>query len=136
MAYAPDARPAPCVAQHRLAWCMMARNQLPPTASSVWVEMPFMRGPVGAQRLREWLPVVRDNRAQTATRRQRVLAHEWAGKRLCLILSLKEARHWSGYIPPAKDEHGRIRANPVRQDLIALLRDVEKADNLAAEDFE
>lgn len=114
----------------------MVRSNLPPTASSVWPEMPFMRGPVGAQRLREWLPVLREIRAKTAVRRQRVLAHDWACKRLCLILGIKEARQWNGYLPPMRDDRESARSNPVRQNLIELLRDVEKADNLAAEDLE
>jgi len=106
----------------------MARRDTPRTATSVWVEMPFMRGPVGAQRLREWLPVLRDIRAKTAARRQRVLAHEWACKRLCLILDIKEARHWNGYIPPATDDRDKARRNPTREDLIALLKEVAAAD--------
>jgi len=114
----------------------MGRKDASPSASSVWPEMPFMRGPVGAQRLREWLPVQREIRAKTAARRQRVLAHEWACKRLCLILGIKEARQWNGYIPPARDDKGDIRPNPVRQNLNELLRDVEKAEGLAAEVIE
>jgi hypothetical protein len=95
-----------------------------PRASSVWPEMPFMRGPVGAQRLRELLPVLRDVRARTLARRERVLAHEWACKRVCLILNLKDARQWNGYIPAAGDR------TPVRDALVDLCKEVEAAEGL------
>jgi hypothetical protein len=101
-----------------------------PRASSVWPEMPFMRGPVGAQRLRELLPVLRDVRAKTAARRARVLAHEWACRRLCLILNLKDAQQWNGYVPPARDDYGS------RDALIKLLHDVAAADGMGDADPE
>lgn len=114
----------------------MVRSNLPPTAASVWVEMPFMRGPVGAQRLREWLPVLRDIRARTAARRQRVLAHDWACKQLCVILSLSDAKAWNGYIPPARDDRDRARRNPTREALIALCKEVAAADQCEPEHLE
>lgn len=101
-----------------------------PRASSVWPEMPFMRGPVGAQRLRELLPVLRDVRTKTEARRTRVLAHAWACRRVCLILNLKEAKQWNGYIPPARDDRGALTHNPVREALIELLKEVEAAEDL------
>jgi hypothetical protein len=101
-----------------------------PRASSVWVEMPFMRGPVGAQRLRELLPVLRDVREKTQLRRARVLSHEWACRRVCLILNLPDARQWNGYIPPARDDHGRRPSNPIREALIELCKEVEAAEGL------
>lgn len=105
----------------------MATN-VPKKASSVWVELPCMRGPVGAQRLRQWLPVHREIQARTAARRERVLAHDWACKRLCRILRLSEARMWNGFIPPASDQLGRLDDNPIRAALIKLLHDVEDAE--------
>jgi hypothetical protein len=101
----------------------------PPTkASSVWPEMPFMRGPVGAQRLREWLPVQRQIRENTAKRRERVLAHEWARKRLRAILHIERSEQWNGFIPPATDQHGHCHRNPVRDALIELCKDVVQAE--------
>lgn len=101
-----------------------------PRASSVWPEMPFMRGPVGAQRLRELLPVLRDVSIKTQARRDRVLAHQWACRRLCLILNLQDARQWNGYIPPALDDRGSASRNPIREALIELLKEVEAAEGL------
>lgn len=102
-------------------------------ASSVWPEMPFMRGPAGAQRLREWLPDYRQRRAATAARRERVLAHDWACKRLCLILGLTDARNWNGYVPELRNTDGAINPYENRRALIELLRDVDTADRNAAE---
>lgn len=99
-----------------------------PRASSVWPEMPFMRGPTGAQRLREWLPKSREIRAATATRRERVLAHDWARTRLCQILLISDAQRWNGYVPPSRDEHGRPVRSELRRALIELLREVGAAD--------
>lgn len=96
--------------------------------SSVWVEMPFMRGPAGAERLRQWLPTARQNREAAANRRARVLAHPWASKRLCLILELDDARKWNGFVPPARDPEGQPNQHPSRRELIELLRDVATAD--------
>lgn len=99
-------------------------------ASSVWPEMPFMRGPAGAQRLRQWLPAQQQIRAKTAARRERVLAHEWARKRLSRILgvALVDVVKWNGFVPPATDQTGRPDHNPLRDDLMQLLHDVEAAE--------
>jgi hypothetical protein len=95
----------------------------------VWVEMPFMRGPIGAQRLREWLPEQRQIRERTAARRERVLAHEWARKRICRILGHTDAAKWNGYIPPAtRASDGKVDDNPIRDALIQLLHEVEDAE--------
>ncbi|WP_344144363.1 hypothetical protein, partial [Polymorphospora rubra] len=101
-------------------------------ASSVWTEMPFMRGPIGAERLRAWLPTQRTNRTRATNRRERVLAHDWARTRLCQILQLTDARKWNGYVPPGVDEHGRPVRDERRHALIELLRDVQAADEQAA----
>lgn len=99
-----------------------------PRASSVWPEMPFMRGPKGAERLRQWLPKSREIRANTAARRERVLAHDWARERLCHILYISDARKWNGYVPPSRDEHGRPFRSEQRRALIELLREVGAAE--------
>lgn len=102
-------------------------------ASSVWPEMPFMRGPAGAERLRAWLPDYRAKRNKNAARRERVLAHDWACKRLCQILNLTDARQWNGYVPPLKDADGRINPYESRRLLMGLLRDVAAADPQAVD---
>lgn len=101
--------------------------------SSIWPEMPFMRGEIGSARLREWLPQHRQIRAQTAHRRARVLAHPWATKRLCDILGLANAEQWNGYVPPNTDEHGRANTSPTRRALVELLREVDQFDQGAGE---
>lgn len=106
----------------------MASN-ISPRASSIWPQMPFMRGPAAAQRLREWLPQYRERRAEIAARRERVLAHEWARKRLCTILGLSDARNWNGYVPEARDADGRLNPYESRRALIELLREVAAADS-------
>lgn len=100
----------------------------PAKASSVWPEMPFMRGPRGAERLREWLPQLREIREQTAARRARVLAHDWAKKELCLILGLKKAEQWNGYVAPHLAGEGHVNDSPKRVALIELLRKVAERE--------
>lgn len=98
---------------------------------SVWPEMLFMRGPKGAERLRVWLPEARRIRAAALARRDRVLAHDWARRRLCHIFSYARPEQWNGYVPPARDEHGQLNKSPYRRALIELLADVEAADHQA-----
>ena len=57
----------------------------PRRISSVWTELPFMRGPQAAERLREWRQVHAEVKRQCAERRARVLAHDWAHKELCRV---------------------------------------------------
>lgn len=102
-------------------------------ASSVWPEMPFMRGPKGAERLREWLPEQRRIHEQALRRRARVLAHDWACKRLCHILALTDASHWNGYVPTSHDDQGRINNSAIRHSLVELLREVANADSAEGE---
>lgn len=102
------------------------QRRAPARMRSVWPEMPFMRGPDGAARLREWLPQQQEIRRKHAARRDRVLAHDWAASRLRLILGLSDARHWNGYVAPATD--GRQNDSPIRAALLELLRDVEQAE--------
>ncbi|MFE9955860.1 hypothetical protein [Micromonospora sp. NPDC005299] len=113
----------------------MASNNSP-RASSIWPQMPFMRGPAAAQRLREWLPQYRQQRNEIANRRERVLAYDWACKRLCQILSLSHARNWNGYVPPYKDADGRVNTYETRRELIELLREVAAADRAGQEPAE
>lgn len=108
----------------------MPSNQ-PPRASSVWPEMPFMRGPVGAQRLRDLIPALRSARQQVEKNKARVLAHDWARKRLCVILNLSDAKQWNGYVPPARDHLGVLAHNPVREALMELFKEVRAAEDLA-----
>ncbi|MDP8971184.1 MAG: hypothetical protein M3N52_11965 [Actinomycetota bacterium] len=97
--------------------------------ASVWVQAPFLRGPQGAERLRQWLPQHREIRARCAARRERVLRHEWARARLCRLLGIADAGMWNGYVPPALDQRGQPdTGNAVRRELVALLKDVEKAE--------
>ncbi|MCG5460823.1 hypothetical protein MED01_004249 [Micromonospora sp. MED01] len=110
----------------------MASNNSP-RASSIWPQMPFMRGPVAAQRLRDWLPQYRERRAEVAARRERVLAHEWARKQLCTILGLSDARNWNGYIPEARNADGVLNPYESRRALIELLREVAAADGAGQE---
>jgi hypothetical protein len=100
--------------------------------------MSFMRGEKGAARLREWRITSRDTRTRALTRRDRVLAHDWAAKRLCLILDITRAEHWTGYVPPRLDGDGRLDTTPARSALVALLLDVASADGeaLPVEDTE
>lgn len=113
----------------------MASN-LSPRASSIWPQMPFMRGPAAADRLREWLPQYRQQRAEIAARRERVLAHDWACKRLCQILGLSNARNWNGYLAPYRDADGRVNHYETRSALIELLREVAAADRAGQESGE
>lgn len=100
-------------------------------ASSVWPEMPFMRGPQAAERLHELLPVLRDNRRRALQRRDRVLAHDWARRRLCIILQTTDAKKWNGFLPLAENNLGDLRKSEIRHSLIELLRDVAAADKAA-----
>lgn len=100
----------------------------PRRIASVWPEMPVMRGPAGAERLREWLPRARQIREANASRRQRVLAHEWARTRLRHLLDLERAEQWTGFVPPVHDSSGGFNDSPVRRALVELLRDVEQAE--------
>lgn len=111
----------------------MSRGGPPVRMNSIWPEMPFMRGPEGAQRLREWLPQLRQIRAQAANRRARVLAHPWAAKRLCDILGLSSAEHWNGYVPPTTDQEGQANTSETRRALVELLREVDQFDQGASE---
>ncbi len=98
----------------------------PMRAVSVWPEMPFMRGPQGAERLRQWIRMQREVKDQCAARRRRVLAHDWARERLRLIFHLADAEQWNGYVPPVRDEHDRLNTSSHRRELMALLHDVER----------
>lgn len=113
----------------------MASNNSP-RASSIWPQMPFMRGPDAAQRLRDWLPHYRERRAEIAARRERVLAHAWACKRLCTILGLSDARNWNGYVPEARNTDGTPNTYESRRALIELLREVAAADGVGQESGE
>jgi hypothetical protein len=97
--------------------------------ASVWAEMPFMRGPIGAARLREWLPRHHQIRAEALARRDRVLAHDWAAKRLCSILMLSRAEQWNGYVPPATDAEGNANTSPTRRAMLELFREIVQAES-------
>lgn len=110
-------------------------------AAGIWREMPFMRGPVGAERLVELRAVVGEQRKECADRRARVLAHPWARTRLKEILYLADANMWNGWVPPrfiAEDSDGinnhaekypggrRKNDSPSRTALIQLLHDIDR----------
>lgn len=91
----------------------------PRKASSVWPEMSCMRGPEGAERLHRLVPLLRANRDACAARREAVLRHDWARRRLCHILTIARPDQWNGYVPPAG-------ASPTRRALVALLAEVDE----------
>lgn len=104
---------------------------IPPRASSLWDATPFARG---ARKL-DLQQRQRDARQQAQQRRERVLKHEWASKRLCTLFGYKSATQWNGYVPPAADpaENGgaqlaRRNTAPHRAALVQLLRDVAHFD--------
>ena len=71
---------------------------------------------------------IRDQARRAAlARRDRVLAHGWAASRLCEILRLERPGQWTGYVPPARDCHGRTETSPARALLRARRRDVDVA---------
>lgn len=92
--------------------------------ASVWTELPFMRGPQGADRLRQWGRAQSEIKRQCAARRERVLAYDWARRRLCAIFGYTRAENWNGYVPPARDSEDLINTSPGRRQLMDLLRDV------------
>lgn len=92
------------------------------------------RGPRSAAMERVQLEV----RRKCQERRARVLAHDWARKRLCEIFGYDEpgrppgdgARKWNGYVPPAfnpltKENRALPNTSPYRAKLLDLLRDVD-----------
>lgn len=103
----------------------------PAKASSVWREMPFIKGHKGPGRLRELTIILAASAEQARVRRARVLAHEWARRRLCLIFGYKDANHWNGYVPgktlPPDIGSDELRPNtsPHRAALVQLIRDVD-----------
>lgn len=104
----------------------------PARASSVWLGMPCINGPKGAERLRELVPMLHAAQAQREERRARVLAHPWARARLCHIFGYKKAGNWNGYVPPRSDpaedkgnQLARPNTSPQRAALVQLLRDVQ-----------
>jgi hypothetical protein len=101
---------------------------------SVWPEMPFMRGPEGAERLRWWMQEQRSIRTAVENRRARVLAYEWAATRLRHILQIADARHWNGFVPPLLDHEGDPNSSSIRRALIELLRDVAETDQKGSVD--
>jgi hypothetical protein len=101
----------------------------PRRVSSVWTELPFMRGPEAADRLREWARAHAEVKRQTAERRQRVLVHDWARPQLCRILGLSRAENWYGFVAPARNPDGDLNTSPTRRALVALLREVEQFEN-------
>jgi hypothetical protein len=100
----------------------------PASAGSVWTELPFMRGPQGAERLRAWARQQSEVKRACAARRERVLAYDWARARLCRVLSLSRAENWNGFVPPARDSDGQINTSSRRRELMDLLRDVAQFD--------
>lgn len=105
----------------------------PRKQGSVWPGMPFMRGPQGADRLRQWLSQSNVIHAATLSRRERVLAHPWACKRLCEIFGYKRPQQWTGFVPPARGPDGELNTSPYRRALMELLHDVEEADKAIAD---
>lgn len=106
----------------------------PGKASSVWPLMPFMRGQKAATRLRDLMPQLAAAHARAAARRERVLRHEWARKRLCSICGYKRAEQWNGHVPPARTPDGALNTSPVRRALVELLREVAEYEQHSAED--
>lgn len=104
----------------------------PVKASSVWREMPFIKGSKGPGRLRELTQILSASADQARERRTRVLAHDWARRRLCLIFGYSDANHWNGYVPgktlPPDVRSDELRPNPSphRAALVQLLRDVHE----------
>jgi len=102
----------------------------PKQASSVWMEMPFMRGPEGARRLSEWARAHAVIRRQCSERRARVLLHDWAAVRLCRIFGYSQAGNWNGFVPPARDSSDdRVNTSSQRRELMELLHDIERFEN-------
>lgn len=106
-------------------------TSVPPRASSVWAVMPAAT----EVRRRERQRIQEEARQQCQQRRERVLAHEWACKRLCQIFSYKQATQWNGYVPPKWDplpdrlsEPRKLNTSPHRKALVQLLHDVDEFD--------
>lgn len=91
---------------------------------NIWPQMPFMRGPKAAERLRQLTADLAIVAQAAQTRRDRVIAHPWAAKRLCLIFGYQRPEQWTGYVPPSTTAEGTHNDSPWRAELIQLLRDV------------
>ncbi len=112
----------------------MGRRDIPQRASTAWGKTAA----VGARtaRGRELIAILAESRRQAAARRDRVLRHDWATKRLCVIFGYKQATQWSGYVPPRSDpadDHGpqlsRPNTSPHRAALVQLLRDIKQFED-------
>lgn len=106
----------------------MARNDIPQLASTAWGKTPVAKTARG----RELARVQAEARRQCQARRERVLKHEWAQKRLCKIFGYKQATQWNGYIPPRADplpdtghQVAKPNTSPFRAALNQLLKDVK-----------
>ena len=99
--------------------------------TSVWRDMPFTRHPKAKERLTELSAALTKASDDAKARRERVLKHEWAQKRLCQIFGYTKAEQWRGYIPPRLDPETDgeqsfrpLNQSPYRRDLIRLLHEV------------
>ena len=99
-------------------------SERPAFKGGIWPQMPFMRGPKAAERMRQLNADLAIVSQAATTRRTRVLAHPWAAKRLCLIFGYSRPEQWSGYVPPATTAEGDHNDSPLRAALLELLREV------------
>lgn len=103
----------------------------PTRASSSWGSTPPAKG----SRRFDLQRIQREARETAQQRRERVLKHEWAAKRLCKIFGYASATQWNGYVPPKADplpdkgpQVAKPNTSPFRAALMQLLRDVEHFD--------
>lgn len=108
----------------------MARDDIPQLASTAWGKTPAV---AKSARGRELLRIQAEAKRQCVARRERVLKHHWAAKRLCAVFGYKSATQWNGYVPPRADplpDTGHQVAKPNtsehRTALMQLLKDVQR----------
>lgn len=106
----------------------MARDDVPQLASTAWGKTPAV---ARTARGRQVQALQAEARQKCHTRRERLLKHEWAQKRLCAIFGYKNAAQWNGYLPPATDplpatgaQIAKPNTSPHRASLVRLLNDI------------
>lgn len=110
----------------------MARDDTPQLASTAWGKTPVV---AKTARGRELIRVQAEAKRQAVARRERVLKHDWAQKRLRQIFGYKSATQWNGYVPPRADplpdsghQVAKPNTSPFRAALMQLMREVEHFD--------
>jgi hypothetical protein len=84
---------------------------------------PDQHGDLTHARAELWRQAGQEHHGVAADRRARVLAHPDLSRRLCLLLSLSDPRHWNGFVPPSRDGYGQINTSPIRAALVTICRE-------------